>query len=171
MRIIGIDPGTRFCGYGIIETDNRRITAAGCNCININPKLKLSGRLNELYSSLIKVIKEYQPDIAAVESIFYGKNIQSAFTLGHARGVILLACSQFNLPIYEFSPKEIKKAVVGNGNAQKSQVRYMIQKLVGLKEEIKSEDASDALAIAYTQYNRVKFQAMTRLGIENAKET
>jgi len=103
-----------------------------------------------------KIVKEII--VAAVESIFYGKNIKSAFTLGHARGVILLALAQHNIPIAEYSPKEIKRSVVGNGNASKEQVEYMVKKMLKMEDDFISHDASDALAIAICHYNKEKFK-------------
>ena len=129
MIILGIDPGSRFCGYGVLEIHKRKIVAAGCDVIKISPKLKLADRLVLIHSEVVKIILEYKPDISAVESIFYGKNIKSAFTLGHVRGTILLALAQNNLSIEEYSPREVKKAVVGNGNASKEQVKYMLEKM------------------------------------------
>lgn len=171
MVIIGFDPGTRFCGYGIIQADKRKVLAAGCEVIKLNPKMHLSGKLAELFTAISSVLDEYKPDIAVVETIFYGKNIQSSITLAHARGVILQACALSNIRIFEYSPREIKKAVTGNGNANKTQVRGMIQKIIGLKEEIKSEDASDALSVAYTHFNKMKFGNLNLMDEGYAKET
>ncbi|MCK5050901.1 MAG: crossover junction endodeoxyribonuclease RuvC, partial [Candidatus Cloacimonetes bacterium] len=131
---------------------------AGCDTIVIKSKLQLAERLVQIHSGMNKVIAEYKPDIAVVETIFYGKNIKSAFTLGHARGVILLALAQHNIEIVEYSPREVKKSVVGNGNASKEQVGYMVQKILNLSNKPKTEDAADALAIALCQYNKNKFK-------------
>jgi crossover junction endodeoxyribonuclease RuvC len=171
MIIIGFDPGTRFCGYGIIEADKRKILAAGCDVVKLNSKLKLSVKLADLFKAISLVIDEYKPDIAVVETIFYGKNIQSSITLAHARGVILLACALSNIQVYEYSPREIKKAVTGNGNANKAQVGEMIQKIIGLKEPIKSEDAADALSVAYTHFNKMKFGNLNLMDEGYARET
>lgn len=171
MTIIGFDPGTRFCGYGIIQAEKRNILAAGCDVIKLNSKLKLSGKLAELFNEISLVLNEYKPDIAVVETIFYGKNIQSSITLAHARGVILLACALTNVKVYDYSPREIKKAVTGNGNGSKTQVRTMIQKIIGLKEPITSEDASDALAVAYTHFNKIKFGNLNLVEEGYARET
>lgn len=171
MVIIGFDPGTRFCGYGIIQYDKRTVLAAGCDVIKLNSKLKLSSKLADLFNEISAILKEYKPDIAAVETIFYGKNIQSSITLAHARGVILLACALSDVKVYEYAPREIKKAVTGNGNGNKTQVRAMIQKIIGLKEAIVSEDASDALAVAYTHFNKVKFGNLNLVVEGYAKET
>jgi len=157
LIILGIDPGSYNVGYGILQVEKRKIIAAGCDTIVINSKLQLSERLVQIHSGMDKIIAEYKPDIAVVETIFYGKNIKSAFTLGHARGVIILALAQHNIEITEYSPREVKKSVVGNGNASKEQVEYMVQKILNLSTKPKTEDASDALAIALCQFNKNKF--------------
>ena len=158
MIILGIDPGSLNVGYGIIQVEKRKIVATGCDTIKINPKLQLTERLVQIHLGMDKIIAEYKPDIAVVETIFYGKNIKSAFTLGHARGVIMLALAQHNIKIEEYSPREVKKSVVGNGNASKEQVAYMVQKILNLSTKPKTEDAADALAIALCQFNKNKFK-------------
>ena len=129
MIIIGIDPGSRYCGYGLLQYEGRTVLAAGCEVIAISERLPLPQRLGYLYQKLNSILDEYAPDAAVVESIFFHKHIKSIYSLGHARGVILLALAQHNIPLYEYSPREIKKAVVGNGNATKQQVRYMVEKI------------------------------------------
>jgi crossover junction endodeoxyribonuclease RuvC len=155
LIILGIDPGSRFCGFGILQTEKNRLVAAGCDVIKVNPNLKLSERLLLIYNKISEVVKEYKPDVAVVETIFYGKNIKSAFTLGHVRGVILLALENFGAEIAEYSPREVKKSVVGNGNASKEQVKFMVQKIT--KQTSDSEDATDALAIALCHFNKIKY--------------
>jgi crossover junction endodeoxyribonuclease RuvC len=157
LIILGIDPGSNFCGYGILEIEKGKIVAAGCDVIKVNQSLTLAEKLREIHKVLSEVINQYKPDIAAVESIFYGKNIRSAFTLGHARGAILLALAQQDIPISEFSPREVKKSVVGNGNASKEQVQYMVQRILNLKNKPVSQDAADALAVALCQFNKERF--------------
>jgi crossover junction endodeoxyribonuclease RuvC len=152
---LGIDPGSRCCGYGILQVEKKSITAAGCDIVKVDEKMPLSDRLKQIHENIDKIIKRYSPDVVAIETIFYGKNIKSAFTLGHARGVIMLAVVQNNLDVVEYSPREIKRSVVGNGNASKGQVMYMIDKLLGIKLEKNMEDAADALAIALCHYNRL----------------
>ena len=159
MIILGIDPGSRYCGYGLIEVQNNRIQAAGCDVIKIKENLSLPQKLTVIYKGISDVIREYRPDMAAVETIFYGKNIKSAFTLGHARGVILLALANSEITINEYSPREVKKSVVGNGNASKEQVQYMIGKILNLENKNISQDAADALAVALCLFNKLKFTA------------
>jgi len=157
MMILGIDPGSRYCGYGLIQIERNKVLAAGCDVFDVTRESTLGDRLCLLYSSISDILLEYKPDYAAVESMFFQKHIKSIFTLGHARGVILLALAQKGIPIIEYSPREVKKAVVGNGNASKEQVRYMIQKLYHLQDKKLRDDAYDALAIATTHYNRIKW--------------
>ena len=157
MIILGIDPGSYNVGYGILQIEKRKIIAAGCDSITIGKSISLDERLVKIHDEISKVIAEYKPDISAVETIFYGKNIRSAFTLGHARGVILFSLAQANIKIKEYSPREVKKAVVGNGNAAKEQVKYMVQRILNIDLSEKSEDATDALAIALCEYNKNKF--------------
>lgn len=156
MIILGIDPGSHVCGYGILQLENNRIVAAGCDVIKINPTLKLAERLAVIYSEIDQIIDEYKPDIAAVETIFYGKNIKSAFTLGHARGAILLVLAQRKIKIVEYSPREVKKSVVGNGNASKEQVEYMVKKILKIDIKPETQDATDALANALCLFNKIK---------------
>ncbi|MBM4403158.1 MAG: crossover junction endodeoxyribonuclease RuvC [Candidatus Cloacimonetes bacterium] len=157
MLIIGIDPGSRFCGYGLIECQGKRITAAGCDVIPIREKLPLQQRLLVLYQEMSAILDEHKPEQAVVETIFYHKHIQAIFALGHARGIILLTLVQRDIPIYEYSPREVKKAVVGNGNATKQQVRYMIGKLLNLDTVKHRDDAADALAVAMCHFHRMRF--------------
>jgi crossover junction endodeoxyribonuclease RuvC len=138
----------------LLEIERRKIVAAGCEVIKIDERKPLTERLCILYEEINKVLHDYNPQIAAVESMFFGKNIQGIFSLGHARGVIMLALAQQGIPIHEYSPREVKKAVVGNGNASKLQVRYMIGQLLPIAKEKLTSDAADALAIAMCHYNR-----------------
>ena len=157
MIIIGIDPGSRFCGYGLLELKERRIISAGCDVINLLKGKDLPQRLELLYNAINSILKEYKPDIAVVESIFYHKQIRSVFTLGQARGVILLALAQNDIPLVEYSPREVKKAVVGNGNASKQQVRYMVNQILNLHNKPAQDDAYDALGLALCHYHRIRF--------------
>ncbi len=157
MLIMGIDPGSRYCGYSLLQVESRRIIAAGCDVINLTAKKSLVDRLVLLYQELVKLIDEYKPDTASVETIFYGKNIQTSFTLGQVRGVVLLALGMAKIDIHEYSPREIKKALTGKGGATKEQVKYMVEKMVPLSQEIVSLDAADAMAAALCHFNKIKF--------------
>jgi len=125
--------------------------------IDVTKEKTLGNRLKALYESICVILNEYHPEVAAVESMFFHRQIKSIFTLGHARGVLLLALAVKGVPIVEYSPREIKKSVVGNGNASKLQVRYMINQIYPLKETPRRDDAYDALAIATCHYNRMKW--------------
>ena len=153
MILMGIDPGSRKCGYGILHIERNKIIAAGSGIIKLEVKSALEDRLVLLGEELRKLINEYKPDYSAVESIFYGKNIQTAFTLGHIRGVIVYSLKAGDVPVYSFSPREIKKSVTGKGNATKAQVEYVIQSMLNLKKPAK-EDAADGLACAMCLFNR-----------------
>lgn len=151
MRIIGIDPGTVVCGYGLVEvTDGRRETRyLTSGDVKLNPKQSLPERLNILHSSLNLIIAEYKPDLLCLEKIFYHKSIRSAFALGSTRGVVLLLAAQNNLPVSEYNPTEVKMALTGYGRAEKRQVQEMVKIILSLKSSTSkfSEDSTDALAL------------------------
>jgi crossover junction endodeoxyribonuclease RuvC len=156
-RILGIDPGTQITGAGIIE-----VGAAGelkhCyhGCIKTKRKESLSFRLKQIYSGLLDIMEQYQPDEVALEDIFYSDNVKTAIVMGHARGVALLAPMQHGIQPAEYSPREVKMAVVGNGGASKIQVKFMVENILNLKGKIESQDAADALAVALCHFHRMK---------------
>ena len=145
-RIIGIDPGSRCTGYGIIWVDGNKHGMVDCGFIKTESTV-FAERLLEIHQRLAEVIKEYQPDAAAIEQVFVKHNVQAALKLGQARGAALVTLAQYGLPIAEYSPRQIKQACVGYGNADKAQVQHMIKMLLNLKHEVQA-DAADALAIA-----------------------
>ena len=149
LRILGIDPGSRKTGYGLIENTGNRISHLASGCIRLNAKHPLSDRLSILSRELEQLIEEFRPDCGVVEKIFFAKNAQSALTLGHARGVILLKFSERNLPIHEYQTLKIKQTVVGVGRADKDQVQHMVKILLNLQNKLQ-EDEADALAVAIT---------------------
>jgi crossover junction endodeoxyribonuclease RuvC len=156
MIILGVDPGTIFTGYGIICQDKNIFTRL-CNGLIKLPSTKtLSEKLEIIYDELSKVIRTYKPDEFAIETAFYGKNVQSAMKIGYARGVSLLAAIHNKIPASEYSPREVKKSVVGNGAASKEQVAFMISTLLNLKSEKMRFDESDALAVALCHAFRLK---------------
>ena len=148
MRVIGVDPGSRITGYGVIQFDGRRMEALDYGCIKTSPASPLSRRYAIIYDALQNVISRFAPQQMAVEAPFYCKNVSSAFKLSQVRGVILLAGSKANLDIYEYSPRKVKQAVVGRGSAAKRQIQSMVAQILSLDEPPASEDASDALAVA-----------------------
>lgn len=148
MRIIGVDPGTLFTGYGIVDFEDNELDYVASGIIKIPSSKDFAPRLKKIYDELCQTIKFYKPAEFALETSFYGKNVQSALKIGYARGVSLLVAIHNELEIKEYSPREIKKAVVGNGAASKEQVQYMIKKLLCLKRIKIKFDESDALAVA-----------------------
>lgn len=148
MRIIGIDPGTAICGYGIIDVEGSRLQPVAYGCITTTPQDTDAMRLEILFNDLSDILEEYQPDKFGVEQLFFNRNVTTAIAVGQARGVILLAASQRRIPIYEYTPLQVKQAVVGYGRATKEQVIYMTMNMLGIREKIKPDDTADALAIA-----------------------
>lgn len=134
MIILGIDPGTICTGYGIVEKQKGSLLLVVQGAIKLPPKKDLSLKLEIIYNEIDRIIKLYKPDEFAIETAFYGKNVQSAMKIGYARGVAMLAAVHNSLPVSEYSPKEVKKSVVGFGAANKRQVQYMINHLLGLKQ-------------------------------------
>ena len=149
IKILGIDPGSVKTGYGLIQYSRKRTIYIDSGCIKLNTKKSLAERLLILSLELGRLIEDFKPDCSAVEQIFYAKHAQSALTLGHARGVILLKLTENKLPINEYSPLQIKQTVVGVGRADKNQVKHMVKILLNL-QKILQEDEADALAVAIT---------------------
>ena len=147
MKILGIDPGSRATGYGLIRLEGNRLHHIDNGVIRPPEKADLAQRLLHIHQGLQTVINQYDPDCSAIEKVFMGNNAQSALKLGQARGVAMLAAASAELDIAEYSPLQIKSAVVGFGRASKSQVQQMVKALLKLPE-VAQEDASDALAIA-----------------------
>jgi crossover junction endodeoxyribonuclease RuvC len=148
MRILGIDCGTERTGYGVIDSDGRdhRLLASGV--IVAPAKWPLERRLLEIAQRLRAVIREFSPDAAAVEDVFYAANVKSALKLAHVRGIALLAIAEAGLDLGEYSPLEVKMSVVGYGRAEKHQVQMMVSSLLGLQAPIESPDAGDAVAVS-----------------------
>ena len=147
MRTLGIDPGSRVTGYGVVEQAAGRVVRVDHGEIRMNSKEPFTRCLDRIYGELAEVIRQTRPDALAVEDIFYGKNVKSLIKQGHVRGVVLLVASHGGIPVFEYSPLEVKQAVVGYGRAEKIQVQKMVQAILCLKE-MPPEDASDALAVA-----------------------
>ncbi len=148
MRILGLDPGLRHTGWGVIEQIGNHFDFLSAGVINPDVTLSLSERLAELHDSLKKVIQDWQPDSCAVEETFVNKNPSSTLKLGQARGVVLMTPALFHLPVGEYTPNQIKKAIVGVGHAEKKQVDMMVRTLLKTVPEGMPADAADALAIA-----------------------
>jgi crossover junction endodeoxyribonuclease RuvC len=161
MRILGIDPGTASVGYGVIEENDGQVKMVACGVIKTAPADGTTAeRLQIIYSELNRLIDQYHPDSAAVEQLFFGRNITTAISVGQARGVLLLALANAGLPVAEYSPPKIKEAVSGYGNASKRQVQFMVQSMLELEEIPRPDDAADGLAVALTHYQWYRYQAL-----------
>ena len=148
MIILGIDPGSVVTGFGLVEHQNRKNRLLQCGCIRPGNKLSFPRRLLYIYDHLLALVADSSPDEVALESVFYGVNTQSLIKLCQARGAIVTALANSDLPISEYAPREVKKAVVGRGSASKEQVQFMIQRLLGKEALDQTLDATDAVAIA-----------------------
>ncbi|KPL00164.1 MAG: hypothetical protein AMJ91_05185 [candidate division Zixibacteria bacterium SM23_73_3] len=154
--ILGVDPGSNITGYGLIESNGEKNILIESGVIEPCTHDPLPEKLKEIFKGLVKIIRKSHPHQFAIEQAFYSKNARSALIMGHARGVAILAAAKSNIPIGEYSPKEVKCAIVGTGNASKSQVQYMVKKLLNLKESPQPVDAADALAVALCHAQRLK---------------
>ncbi len=160
MIILGIDPGMARCGFGIIEKKGSRIKYLSTGVIESISGLKQEARLEIVYKGIKKLIKRFKPDIIAIESLFFSRNVKTAFRVGEARGVILLAGQLQKIKIMEFTPLQVKISITGYGFAEKLQVQKMVKMLLGLKEIPKPDDAADALAIAICCANSLKMKML-----------
>lgn len=148
MIILGIDPGLANTGWGVIETSGSRLRCLSYGCITTSSGDSVAYRLAQVHGDIVKVIECYAPTECGVEAVFFGANAKSAFATGQARGVALLATADAGLEIGEYSPVQVKSAVVGEGRAEKDQVAYMVRVLLGLAEPPQPDHAADALAVA-----------------------
>ena len=148
MRIFGIDPGSEKTGYGCIDADGGRYRVVLSGAINTRLRGPFPDKLLEIHRGLTALLAKARPDCVAIETLFHARNVRSALKLGHARGVAVLAAIEANLPVVEYAPAEIKRAVVGYGRAEKRQVQAMVKLLLGLKALPAPHDAADALAVA-----------------------
>jgi crossover junction endodeoxyribonuclease RuvC len=160
MRVLGIDTGSRITGYGVIDIDGADCVYVHCGIVRVVATAPLAIRLKAIHEGLVKVIQEFKPDEAAFESVFHAANVQSALKLGHARGVCIHAAASVDVPVFEYSPAEVKSAVTGYGRAEKPQVQQMVRALLKLKQEFDSYDASDALAVAICHAHANKFKKL-----------
>jgi crossover junction endodeoxyribonuclease RuvC len=147
--VLGVDPGTQVTGYGVIRGDRPDTsTLVECGVIRTQPRDPLPARLREIYEGMSEVLRRHKPDVLSIEDVFYARNVRTTVTLGHARGVILLAGQQQGVRVHELTPTAIKKAVVGAGGASKEQVQFMLTRLLRLKSVPKPTDAADGVAAA-----------------------
>ena len=148
MRILGIDPGTAIMGWGIIDADGSDTALVDYGALTTPKSTALPQRLEALYTALAHIVAQYQPEVAAVEELFFSKNVTTALAVGHARGIALLALAQARIPVYEYKPMAVKLAVTGYGRADKPQMQEMVRLTLGLDYTPQPDDAADAIAIA-----------------------
>jgi crossover junction endodeoxyribonuclease RuvC len=158
VRVLGVDPGSRFMGYGVVEERRGRLVHVGHGVIKVDADAALHLRLKELYSALTTALQLYRPQAVAVEGVFTHRNARSALVLGHARGVALLAAAQAGLPVYEYAPAKVKKAVGAGGADGKDAVARMVKTFLKI-DEVERADASDALAVALCHLNQGRLVA------------
>ena len=157
MRVLGVDPGLGITGFSIMDTKRNQTHLSAYGTIKPNPKDSLPKRLNYLFEEMNKILDQFSPDVMAIEDAFYSKNVKSAMTLGQARGSLILAAAQADIPVHEFAPRKVKMSVCGNGAASKEQVSYMVTQILKLKEPPKPLDVSDAMAVGLCYINQAKF--------------
>jgi crossover junction endodeoxyribonuclease RuvC len=163
--VLGIDPGTASLGYGIVERIAGRLREVDHGCLTTSPDTSLPERLLEIHALVDDLISLHQPDLLGVERLFFSRNVQTAFAVGQARGVVLLAAAQHGTPVREATPNEVKSAITGYGAADKEQVQRMVQLVLGMSELPRPDDAADALAIATWVANTERAGLKTTAGV------
>ena len=148
MRILGLDPGIATVGFGIIESERNKMHLIGCGAITTPAHTSLSSRLDLIYNDVNELLETFKPEVVAIEELFFNTNITTGIAVSHGRGVLLLACFRSGIPTFEYTPLQVKQAVVGYGRADKKQVIDMVKRMLNLKAAPKPDDAADAVAIA-----------------------
>ncbi len=160
MLVLGIDPGTATTGYGLVrQLSGRQVELVDYGVIRTPANQPMAERLRQLYHDLSAIIAKYAPDEAAVEELFFSRNVTTALSVGQARGVAILAAAEAGLPVHEYKPREVKQAVVGYGNASKEQVQQMVRVLLNIDEVPRPDDAADAVAVAICHIHSAPFDA------------
>lgn len=160
MLVLGIDPGTAITGYGLVREDAKGLTLVDCGVITTPAGHPLPARLQTIYRGLADLIAARRPDAAAVEELFFSRNVRTALSVGHARGVTLLALADAGLPIHEYKPLEVKQAIAGYGGADKRQVQEMVRMLLNLESIPRPDDAADAVAVAVCHIHSARMKAL-----------
>ena len=160
MIILGIDPGLTKTGYGLISNKEGVSELIDFGIITPNKKDSTPQRLYTIYSDIEQLIDKYKPNIFSIEDVFFSKNFKSALMLGHARGAAILAAAKYNIPVFEYSARKVKQSITGNGNADKTQIQYMIKQIFNLRVLPEPLDASDALGIALCHINQIKLNEL-----------
>jgi len=159
MVVLGIDPGTASTGYGVVQSSGSRLRALAEGVIETRSGVALETRLADIHGGVLELIDRHAPDALAIEELYFGANVRTAFAVGQARGVVLLAAGQRALPSRSYTPQQVKDAVCGHGRAGKEQVGRMVARLLGLTVAPRSDHAADALAVAICEVNRAPLAA------------
>lgn len=168
MKILGIDPGYAILGYGVIEVEGNRYKAIEYGAITTESKMIMPLRLKKLYRELSDIVMRHQPQEVAIEELFFNKNTKTALLVGQARGAAILACANHDVEIFEYTPLQIKQAIVGYGRAEKKQIQLMVRHILNLKETPKPDDTADALAAAICHSNSRTYKRKVKLEEANA---
>ena len=164
MRILGIDPGIAIVGYGVVDKEGNRYKTIAYDAVTTKAHTPLEDRLEKVYNGVCEIIKEYKPDAMSIEELFFNNNAKTALAVGQARGVIILAAVQNHIPVYEYTPLQVKQALTGYGRASKTQIQQMMKSMLGLTEIPKPDDVADALAIAVCHGNSMRFNSIKQFG-------
>ena len=148
LRILGIDPGIATVGFGVVDSEKGKMKYIACGTINTPAHTSLSSRLDQIYNDLNELFETFKPDVISIEELFFNTNITTGIAVSHGRGVILLAAYRAGIPVFEYTPLQVKQAVVGYGRAQKKQVIDMVRRLLNMPAPPKPDDAADAVALA-----------------------
>jgi crossover junction endodeoxyribonuclease RuvC len=168
MRILGIDPGYALLGYGIVDSFSNKYALVECGVVTTDKDMPMPERLNLIFGELTNLIADFQPEVAVVEELFWGSNRKTAIHVSEARGAAVVACARAGLPVYEYTPLQIKQALTGNGRAEKQQMQEVVRSILGLKEIIRPDDAADAAAAAICHGNSAAY--IDRVGRAVARE-
>lgn len=164
---MGIDPGYAILGYGIVDMTGNRFKACGYGAVTTDKTMEMAHRLKHIYSRLMEIIDEFQPDVVAIEELFFNKNAKTAITVGQARGVAILACANSGLRVFEYTPLQIKQGLLGYGRADKEQVQFMVKAILNLSEIPKQDDTADALAAAICHGHSANYLKRTEKSLGN----
>lgn len=163
MLTLGIDPGMAATGFGLVKQEGDRLQLVNCGCIVTAANEPSQKRLVKIYNDMKKLISDYNPDVVAVERLYFGENSKTAMLVGQARGIILLAAAERKVPVTEYTPLEVKIAITGYGKADKKQIQQMVKNLLGLSDLPRPDDAADALAVAICHLHSYKLSRVASL--------
>jgi len=164
MIIMGIDPGFAITGYGIVEYEGNKFSVLNYDAITTEASMQLPERLLYVYDRLQELIEEYKPEVVAIEELFFNKNIKTALTVGHGRGVAVLAAAKAGIEVFEYTPLQVKQSVVGYGRADKAQIQHMVKAILNLPAIPKPDDVADALAVAICHGHSYRINAYMSRG-------